>query len=222
MILTSAFDSRGGHVDVLHFGCATRRGVDTECARVRKQIHHATPCRERPRQRAVLALIDEEPGLLTFARVDEELQSVLLDRRRWLAVADHFRLERKLLDLADRDVVLEVGHPCHSERSEEPPEWMLRGGFLAVFAVRNDTKYLFESAVRDLDDDRVVVTIDDQRAEPIAVTVDQSRGVCPILQNAIAPPYRCLNSRPDRAGGQLFIAESERAHPDLRMQRMKT
>ena len=67
-------------VDAHHLlGLAQRLGVDGEAARVAAQVQHA-PARAELRQRlAVVALIEEEAGLVLAARRHPEPQAVLGD-----------------------------------------------------------------------------------------------------------------------------------------------
>src|SRR5688572_15610341 len=82
------------HIDVLDILRTTGRGVDAEGARIGKEIEDAASRCEVSRERAVLALVQEEAGLLSFARIDLEAKTVLLDDRVRLSISLRLRLER--------------------------------------------------------------------------------------------------------------------------------
>src|ERR1700686_367590 len=107
MVRARQLDGAGGDVDILDRGRAAGSGVDAEGSAVGKEIQHPAPSRERPGERAVLALIQKEAGLLSRSRVDAEAQTVLNDLRRWLPLSRPDRLHRQAFDLSGRDVVLE-------------------------------------------------------------------------------------------------------------------
>src|SRR5436190_303099 len=114
----AGIDRRRGDVDVLHRRRPPRRGVDAERSAVGEEIEHAPAADERARQRAVIALIEEESSLLPGRRIDAEAEAVLQHCRRGSTLADRFALDRQPLELARRDVVLEVDDPRRETRAK--------------------------------------------------------------------------------------------------------
>src|SRR5205823_6327284 len=98
------FDGRRGDVDVLDEGRAARGGVDAEGAAVGEEVEHAPAVCLRPSEGAVVALVEEEAGLLAGGDVDVEAEAVLENGRRRGAVTDRLRLHRQMLDLPRGDV----------------------------------------------------------------------------------------------------------------------
>src|SRR5207253_9704922 len=125
-------------------------------AAVREEVQPAPAVRVEAAQLAVLALVEEEAGLLPRGRIDEKAQAVLANDRGRLAFADRLRLQRQLLELARREIVLAVDQ----SRRE------------LALQRRDDERFqLLQCAIRDLDDEHVVVLVDDQSAEVIPLGV---------------------------------------------------
>ena len=84
VVLARDLDRARGDVDVRDRGRAARRRVHAERAAVGEEIEHALPARERAREAPVLALVEEEPGLLPLGGIDAKPQARFEDSRRRL------------------------------------------------------------------------------------------------------------------------------------------
>src|ERR1051326_5689659 len=167
VVFPRRFDGRRGDVDVLHERRAARRRVDAERAAVREEVEHAPSARVRAGEGAVVALIEEEAGLLSGGNVDVKAKAVLEDRTRRIAVADRLRFHRKMLELPRRDVVLEVDQPRRQ-----------------LLLQRGDDERLqaLQPLVRDLDHHHIVIAIDDEAAQLVALGVHDARGVRGVVE----------------------------------------
>src|SRR5262249_33703710 len=108
MVFPRLIDRDVRAVNVLDRGRSPRGGVDAKSAGVRKEIEDRFPRRQLPRQRAVLALIEKETGLLSRGWIDLESQPVFDDGCRGRSLADGLRLGGELFEAARRQIVVEV------------------------------------------------------------------------------------------------------------------
>src|SRR5581483_6967648 len=169
---------------------------------VREEIEHAPSRRDRTRQRTILPLIEEESRLLSRRRLHDELQAVLADGGLALPFTTPFRLERQAFDLPRRKIVLEVD-----------------AARLQLFAqyIGDEWAQALQPMIRNLDDEQIVVAIDHQSAEVVALGVNEPRRVRVVREDRSPPRDRRRDACPQQLRRQLFVAERQRAHPDLRV-----
>ncbi len=123
-IAAQLLDRRERDVDGGHTRSAAERGVDREPAGVGEQVEHGRAGREPADGAAVVALVEEEPGLLSGADVDAEPRVVLRDRELHRGLAEH-RLAGAAAALPQprvfdgRPAVLEAGE---HRREQRPPQ----------------------------------------------------------------------------------------------------
>src|SRR5207247_3230799 len=122
---------------------APRRRVDAERAAVGEEVEDAAATRTGAGEGAVVALVEEEAGLLPRRHIDVEAEAVLEDGRGGIAPADRLCLHRQPLELPRREVVLEVDEP----RRE-----------LLLQRLHDERLQPLQSLVRDLNDDDVIVS----------------------------------------------------------------
>ena len=154
---------------------------------------------------AVLALIEKESGLLPRGRIDAEAETVLADLGRRLPFSHPLRLHRQLFDFPRRDVVL------------EPDAARLQ---LALQHINDERAQLLDAGVGDFDDEDVVIAIDDDSAEVIALGIDEAHAHS--FRRSARRRSTASQSLADRLLGQHLIAERQRAQADLRMARMES
>ena len=175
-------------VDADHLvGAAQRLGVDGEAAGVAAQVEHALARAERGQQPAVVALVEEEAGLVLAARRHAEAHAVLGDdlrRRRLRRPA----IERLLL----LDVLL--GEPVEAARRDNAPP--------APPGCAARKRYM--PGGEELQHQRRAEAIDHQAAQAVALGMDQAVGVGDGVQ---AEPVAAQRDGPAQPAGEEGVVD---------------
>src|SRR5262249_9432064 len=145
---------RFGSVEAQYFGRSRLSGVQGEAASVAKAVEHAPALREASDRLMVVALIEEEAGLLPFFKIHEEADAIVFDPDvlvRLIAPKQSI-LQNQPFQLADAALCTEV----NSVRLEHLNE-----------QVHDHLHSLSQCECCELDDQPTAVAIDDQTGKAV-------------------------------------------------------
>src|SRR5690606_7773897 len=152
-------------IDGAHAPRAAEGEVDGEAAGVAEAVQRLPPLRVATQGEAVLALVEEEAGLLPAPDVDEEAGAAILAdphqlRRRLAPVHPALRRALLALDVVATDLL--------------PAEDAAHAGHLGAQRRQDRRQVLPEPGAVELRHEEVAVAIDDQARQAVALAVDHA------------------------------------------------
>ena len=184
--------------------CAATHGVNREAARVAEHIEHRTTLRVSLEQVAVLALVDEEAGLLTLQPVDMEVQAVLHSH-----VAAHRTIDEAILVLHIR------------LKRQRCLAFVVNVLDLALRSLHESLAYLMANEVHthavSLHNRGVAIAVDYETGEIVALAVNKTERIVVLTayeSDSLTHLPSRLQAREPELAVYLYVAKRQHANSD--------